>query len=302
MAIDPVSAVLGIASIGSSIFGGSQQNSAANKQIAAQNKYNQQMYRFNNREGRLNANWARKDAQIQFNNLVNTYKWQDEADQKAFEYERQRLTFDYNNQMKQFAKSEENFKRQVQFNNIAAAQAYQAEQNVRNEFAIAQAFESESLLLESIAEEGVQLAKGQSGRSASKGLKSIMAAAGRNAARSQESAKSADRQMMMNLRKIDMEKLGADLQAEAARMIKPEMPPMMPKPQPRPLPELHLPRKYRKPPAPIPGAMASNSGVWMGAASSALSSLASMNWSGISASRSGGNTSQGWQQYAPKGT
>lgn len=296
--IDPVSAVLGVAGIATSIFGGAQQNSAANKQIAAQNKYNQQMYRYNNREGRLNANWARKDAQIQFDNLVQTYKWQDEADLKAFDYQRQMLTFDFNNQMKQFAKSEENYKRQVQFNNIAAAQAYQAEQNVRNEFAIAQAFESESLLLESLAEEGAMLAKGQSGRSAAKGLGSIMAAAGRNAARSQESARSADRQMMMNLRKIDMEKLGADLQAEAARMIKPEMPPMMPKPQPRPLPELHLPRKYKKPPKPIPGAMASNSGVWMGAASSALSTLASMNWSGIAASRSGGNTSQSWKQYA----
>lgn len=286
-------AIFGAIGIGQAIFGGmsgQKQTDAYNEQVKAQNKFNRQMYRYNNREGRLNANWARKDAQIQFDNLVQTYKWQDEADQKAFDYQRQMLTFDFNNQMKQFAKSEENYKRQVQFNNIAAAQAYQAEQNVRNEFAIAQAFESESLLLESLAEEGAMLAKGQSGRTPNKGLGSIMAAAGRNATRSQESARSADRQMMMNLRKIDTEKLGADLQAEAARMIKPEMPPMMPKPQPRPLPELHLPRKYRKPPKPIPGAMASSSGAWMGAASNALSSLASMNWSGIAGSRSTNRT------------
>lgn len=282
-------AIFGAIGIGQAVFGGlsgQKQTDAYNKQVAAQNKYNQQMYRFNNREGRLNANWARDDAQIQFNNLVNTYKWQDEADLKAYEYQRQMLTFDYNNQVKQFNKSEENYKRQLQFNNIAAAQAYQAEQNVRNEFAIAQAFEAESMLLESLAEEGAIVARGQSGRSKSKATQVTIGAAYRNAARAQVNAESADRQMMMNLKKIDMEKLGADLQAEAARMIKPEMPPSMPKPQARPLPELHLPRKYKKPPKPIPGAMASSSGAWMGAASNALGSLASMNWSGIAASRS----------------
>lgn len=284
-------AILGALSIGSSILGASSQKSqvdAYNKQVEKQYKYDVRTWKFNNQQGTDAANWARQDAQMQFDNLVNTYKWQDEADLRAWDYQNKMLTFDFNNQMKQYDQSEKNYKKQLQFNNIAAAQAYEAERNVRLEIGIGQAFDRQDMMVEQLMDAGASLVTGQAGRSAGKIQASSLASYGRNMAKMDESLRSADRQFAMNTRKLDVEKLGADLAAEAARMLKPEMPPQMPKPSARPLPKLHLPLEYKKPPKPIKGAMQSSAGIWTSAASTALSGLASMNWSGIAKSRTTG--------------
>jgi|688.fasta_scaffold13670_2 hypothetical protein len=284
-------AIFGALSIGSSILGASSQQSqidAYNEQVAKQYKYDMQTWRFGNRQGRRAANWARQDARMQFDNLVNTYKWQDEADLRSWDYQNKMLTFDHRNQLRQFDQSEKNYKKQLHFNNVAAAQAYEAERNVRLEIGIGQAFDRQDMMVDQLMDAGASQVTAQPGRSAGKIQAASLATYGRNMAKMDESLRSADRQFAMNSRKIDIEKLGADLAAEAARMLKPEMPPQMPKPKARPLPKLHLPLKYKKPPKPIKGAMQSSAGVWTSAASSALSGLASMNWSGIAKSKTTG--------------
>jgi hypothetical protein len=70
------------------------------------------------------------------------------------------------------------------------------------------------------------------------------------------------------MRKIATDKFGADLAANASRMLKPERLPTPPKPLATPVTEFLKPRKptkYDFGPKPVKGAMVSSAGAWMNA-------------------------------------
>jgi hypothetical protein len=103
------------------------------------------------------------------------------------------------------------------------------------------------------------------------------AALGRNQAILAESLLSAKADTESAIRKIATDKFGADLAAEANRMLRPDRLPQPPKPLTTPRAEYLKPRKPKKfdlGPEPIKGAMASSAGAWMGAATQGLSSIA----------------------------
>lgn len=261
-----------------------KQNRINKRQINRDNRFNAELWRFENAQGQRQADWARKDAITQFNNLVNQNRYADQIDMRQWQYTNKMLTFEYQNQVKQYKQSEKNYGQQLQFNNIAAAQAYESERNARMEIGIAQAFQSQDIMVDQVLAEGQIKSRGQAGNSAAKAVQANLADYGRSLAKMDASIRSADRQHMLNLQKISVEKLGADLAAEAARMIKPEMPPQMPKPLPRPVPELNLPLDWVKTPKPprristqvAPVRQTVGGGAGWSMASNALSGIGSM--------------------------
>lgn len=241
-----------------SVFGASSKQSetdALNKQIAAQNKYNMDMYRFGNREARREYRYLRDGVNLQRQNIEEEYSYRDDLARREYNYNLQIADFEFNNARKQYVKSEENYKNQLRFNNIAAAFAYESEDRKLREIMIGNAFASQDQLIENIQSEGAALARGQAGRSAAKAAQSEIAQYGRNLAVLAESISSAERNYGMANRKIGLDKLGADLAAEASRMIMPERAPVPPAPRPLPRPTLQDPLKPKKPPKPVKGAM-----------------------------------------------
>jgi len=125
----------------------------------------------------------------------------------------------------------------------------------------------------------VAAVKGQQGRSADKAEQAEFAALGRNQAILAESLLSAKADTGAALRKIANDKFGADIAAEANRMLKPDRLPAPPKPLTTPRAEYLEPRKPKKfdfGPKPIKGAKASSAAAWMGAAGGLISSAGSI--------------------------
>lgn len=261
-----------------------KQNRINKRQLKRDNRFNAQLWNFENAQGQRQADWARRDALTQFGNLVQQNRYADLSDQRQWQYSNQMLKFEYQNLVKQYNQSEKNYANQLKFNNIAAAQAYESERNARMEIGIASAFQSQDLMVDQVLAEGQIRSRGQAGNSAAKAIQSNLAEYGRSLAKMDESIRSADRQHLLNLKKINIEKMGADLAAEAARMIKPDMPPQMPRPLPRPVPELNLPLAWVKTPKPprristqvSPVRQTVGGGTGFAMASSALSGLGSM--------------------------
>jgi hypothetical protein len=136
------------------------------------------------------------------------------------------------------------------------------------------AFQNQDIVIKALQSEGIAAVKGQQGRSAEKMEQAEFAALGRNQAILAESLLSAKADTGAALRKIANDKFGADLAAEASRMLRPDRLPQPPKPLTTPRAEYLKPRKPKEfdfGPKPIKGAMVSSAGSWLGAGASFLS-------------------------------
>jgi len=234
-------------------IGREQQRQAQNAATRRQDTYNRDQWRFQNKEGRRNRKFAKRGVEIQRQNTEAEYSWRDDLARSEYNYNLQIADFEYGNAMRQYAKSEQNYRDQLKFNNIAAAFAYEAEDRKLHEIKIGKAFEAQDQLVSSLQAEGLNRARGQAGRSAEKTLQAEVAQYGRNLAVLAESVYSAERNYNLSRRKIDVDKMGADLAAEAARMIMPSRAPVPPEPKPLPRPVLQDPLKWKRTPKPPKG-------------------------------------------------
>ena len=128
------------------------------------------------------------------------------------------------------------------------------------------AFQNQDIILKAVQSEGAAAVKGQQGRTAEKAGQAELASLGRNQAILAESLLSARADTGAAMRKIATDKFGADLAANASRMLKPERLPTPPKPLATPKREFLKPRrptKYDFGPKPVKGAMVSSTGAWM---------------------------------------
>ncbi len=98
------------------------------------------------------------------------------------------------------------------------------------EIEIGDAFAKQDMLVQETEAVGQVAARGQAGRTAGKAMQAELAGIGRNLAIMEESMKSAYKQYNQNLQSISLQKYGADMNAEAARMLKPERLPEIPEP------------------------------------------------------------------------
>lgn len=290
--------------IGSTISGGfgllgqSQSNSAANRAAALANKQAKQDWKYDNKVRNLTnkfnkANWKNEVSNA---NLIRTYN--DQLAIREYDYAKSAQDFDYSNAVRAHAQSERNYAMQLRFNNIAAAQAYESENNKLKEIQIGAAFQQQGMMVENLQEEGQLSARGQSGRSAGKMIQSANASYGRNIAILSESMNSAERQTKINLDKINVEKLGADLAAEASRMLKPERAPSLPKPQPLPKANIIKPLRIPKRKKPLAVSAGSSSAGYLSTIGDMAGSIASSYVGSLGGSSAASSTKVNPYQYA----
>lgn len=270
-----IGGVLTAGSIGLNIAGGANKDRAAERAAEKQYRYDHRSWRFQNREQKRRYRYDKRGLDILRDNTERELRYKEETAQREYGYQLAIQAYEQRNAERQWEQSEKNYKQQLAFNNVAAARAYEAERRKLEEIRVGQAFQSQDLLVESLQEEG-KAALVQSGRSAGKAMQSSLAAYGRNIAILEESMRSANKQHISNLQKINIEKLGSDLAAEAARMIKPERLPEIPPPLALPRPKYQKVYKPKKTPKPIKGAVAT--GGFSGALADSVATLGALNW------------------------
>ena len=211
-------ALLGAAtSVIGGIFGATQASS--------QNRKAEQQY-----DDQMEAAEEAADLQNEYNEEVFAADKQNYANNRRYEYETAVRQWKYNQSIqdfqylqtvKQYGKSVENTRDQLSYNSLAAQQAYESEQSALNEIYTEDAFNRQDLLVNQLQSQG-QAQSGQAGRSRTKALQSSLAEIGRNAAVMNASLTSSVKQTDRNLRDISMRRYGADMQARASMMLRPE--------------------------------------------------------------------------------
>lgn len=266
----------GISSIFSGLSGQSEA-SAARAAQRRQDQYNMQSWKYGKK--RIKADYKQEVKQWKLNkqNEETLASWKDQTADQDWQYALKIQDYEYRSQMRQYQKSEEIYGNQLTFNNMAEAAAKEAEyrrlQDATNELA----FQNQDIVIKALESEGAAAVKGQQGRSANKGDQSVVASLGRNQAILAESLISARGETEAAMRKIAADKYGADLAAQAARMLQPERTPTPPKPLITPRAEFLKPRQpkdFDYGPKPVKGAMASSAGAWLGTAGNIASGIA----------------------------
>ena len=247
----PFLASLGISAVGAAanMIGGAAEDSAANEATKINFKSAMDQWRYTNREGERDYRYQKKGVEIARENERNERAWRDQTALLDYQHGMAIRDYEYNMQMRAYNKSEETYRQQLNFNNMAAQVAMESEDRWLNERFQETAFANQDLMVQLLQEEG-KAALLQSGRSAGKAAQSVMMAAGLNQSKLVESLVSAEKQSQVNRRKIKSDKYGADLMADANRMLKPEIAPALPKPIPLPATIFQNPKRPRKPPKP----------------------------------------------------
>ena len=226
MFIDPFSAIsAGIGLVGS-IAGASAEQQRASEMADAMDE----AYEFQKKEAKSQNRYNLRTWRTNKRNRRKEYDYQDETNQLNYQYQLQIRDYEQNLAERQYQKSEQNYKKQLAFNNLAAARAYESENRRMQEIEIGDAFAKQDVFVREAEAVGEVLARGQAGRSAGKAVQAELAGIGRNLAIMEESMKSAYKQYNQNLQSISLQKYGADMNAEAARMLKPERLPEIPEP------------------------------------------------------------------------
>jgi hypothetical protein len=240
----------------SAITGASSQNSARaaeQKRINAQYKRDNQLYRYNWRTTQREFNYRTRETDIARQNQNANIDYLEQTAQRDYQYNLAIRDFDYANQVRQYNESERIYGLQRQFNAQAEAEAQSNEERRYQEILTGMAFDQQDMVVKLLQEEGAVAAKGVSGRSAAKELGSVLASYGRNQAIVAESLLSANKETMANRRQISLERKGADLSAEARRMLAPLKAPAPMAPLKMPRATILDPLKPKKPPKPIKG-------------------------------------------------
>lgn len=264
----------------SSIFGGlsgQAEADAQNEAIKRQHQYNLQNWKYGKKRIKADYRQEKKQWNLNKQNEETLATWKDQTADQDWRYALNIQDFEYRSQMRQYQKSEQIYGQQLTFNAMAESAAREAEYRRLQDATYEIAFQNQDLVIKALEAEGTTAVKGQQGRSAAKGEQSVVASLGRNQAILAESLISARGETEAAMKKIAADKYGADLAAQAARMLTPERSPAPPKPLKTPRAEFLKPRKpkaFDYGAKPVRGASASSAGAWMGAAGNLASGIA----------------------------
>ena len=283
MIIDPFTATAitsGISSILGGI-GGQADTNAQNRAIEAQYKQNLQSWQFGKQRLKADSRHSNKQWRLNKQDERTLANYKDTTNLQDWEYKLKIQESEYAFLKQEKAKSDQIYKQQLTFNQMAQAAANEAEYRKLEDSMKELAFQNQDIIIRALQAEGAAAVKGQQGRSAEKGEQAEFAALGRNQAILAESLLSAKADTGAALRKIANDRFGADLAAEANRMLEPPGPIKPPKPLATPVSsaESGKPRKLRRydfGPRPTKGVMASSAGSWIGAVGGLASSAASI--------------------------
>jgi hypothetical protein len=265
------------ASTGLSMYGAGRSAAAQREATEKQDKYDLQSWKFGKK--RLRADYKQNVDQWRYNvqNEETLGAFKDATNLQDWQYQLKIQQAEYAQQLKQFAKSEQIYKQQLTFNQLAKDAAVEAEFRKLEDNTNELALQNQDIIIKSLQADGSTAAKGQVGRSADKMEQAEFASFGRNQAILAQSLISAQADARGAIKKIANDKFGADLAAEANRMLAPERPIAPPKPLTTPRAQYLKPRKlknYDFGPKPIKGAKADVFGSVLGAAAGGLASIA----------------------------
>jgi hypothetical protein len=264
------SAIFGIA-------GSAMGTSSQNRAIANQYKYDLQAWKYSKQ--RLRADRRHNVDQWRYNvqNEETLGAFKDATNLQDWQYQTKIQQAEYAQQLKQYAKSEQIYGQQLTFNQMAQSAAIEAEYRKLEDATNELAYQNQDIVIKALQSEGTTAVKGQVGRSADKMEQAEFASFGRNQAILAQSLISAQADAQVALKKIATDKFGADLAAEANRMLAPERAIAPPKPLTTPRAQYLKPRKLTKAdfgPRPIMGAKADMAAGILGAVGSGLASVA----------------------------
>ena len=254
-------------------IGGQSQADAQNEAIERQYDYDKTAWRYGKKTTKADYKHNKKQWRMDIRNDKTVSAWKDATNLQDWNYNLKIQDYEYSSQMRQYNKSNEIADQQLTFNAMAQKVANEAEYRKLEDSTKEIAFQNQDLILKAIQSEGAAAVKGQQGRSADKAGQAELASLGRNQAILAESLLSARADTEAAMKKVATDKFGADLAANAARMLKPERLPRPPKPLTTPRTKFLKPRRPKKHdfgPKPIKGAKASSAGAWLGAGADAL--------------------------------
>ena len=250
----------GLLSGAADIFGQSSRNNAAYKAAKQQHNFQwqQQQMAYSHRLQQLATDQRNTYAQIAF-----------QQDTAADQY-KQTLAirqFDFENQIRMFNRSEEIYGMQVDYNAKAAKTAMAEQAQMYEEALTGLAFEQQDQIVQMLKEQGAIKNRGVSGNSQDRQLGSIAAQYGRNQAIMAKELTGLNRMMGNREDQIRRGLEGANMQAEASRMLKPRIGPAPVAPSALPIPQ------FTAPMAPMRGPAPQRQGInWLGAGMGAISS------------------------------
>ena len=259
-------------------IGGQAEADAQNEMVENQYKYDMDSWRYGKKTLKADYQHNKKQWRTNILNDKRVRKWQDKTNKQDWRYQLKIQKHEYKSQMRQYNKSNEIADQQLTFNAMAQKVANEAEYRKLEDSTKEIAFQNQDLIIKAVQAEGAAAVKGQQGRSADKAGQAELASLGRNQAILAESLLSAKADTKAAISKIATDKFGADLAANAARMLQPERLPKPPKPLRTPKTKFLKPRKLKKHdfgPKPIKGAKASSTGAWLGAGVDALGAVSS---------------------------
>jgi hypothetical protein len=250
-------------------IGGQSQADAQNEAIENQYEYDKDAWHYGKKTIKADYQHNKKQWRMDIRNDKRVSKWKDKTNLQDWKYNLKIQDYEYSSQMRQYNKSNEIADQQLTFNAMAQKVANEAEYRKLEDSTKEIAFQNQDLIIKAVQAEGAAAVKGQQGRSADKAGQAELASLGRNQAILAESLLSARADTGAAMKKIATDKFGADLAANAARMLKPER---LPRP-PKPLTYTEVLsssnhvelKKYDFGPKPIKGAKASSTGAWLGA-------------------------------------
>ena len=237
-------AVGAVSSIAGGIFGASQaskSNRAANRRYKKQQKINKKQAKITNAYNQAVFEAEKKD-------YYAAREFQYDMAVKQFQYDTAVQDFRYLQDVKAYGKSVENYGQQLVYNNIAYQSAKDSQMAAYNETLDAAAFEKQDMLVSQLQSAG-NASLLQAGASRGKAMQAVAAQQGRDLAVLRASLVSSEKELQRSMMDIALEKYGADMQAKAELMIRPEALPALI------APEMGPERTFIEPAEVLPGAV-----------------------------------------------
>ena len=236
--------VSAVSSIAGGIFGASQaskQNRANRRAAKKQRKIAKKQAKITNKYNRATFKAERAD-------YYAARQFQYEMAVKQFQYDTTVQDFRYLQDAKAYGASVENYGQQMVYNNIAYQAAKDSQMAAYNETLDAAAYEKQDMLVSQLQSAG-NASMLQAGASRGKAMQAVAAQQGRDLAVLRASLVSSEKELQRSMMDVALEKYGADMQAKAQLMIRPEaMPELL-------APEMGPERTFVRPAKVLPGAV-----------------------------------------------
>jgi hypothetical protein len=244
MNINPFPIISAGVSIAGGIFGASQaskQNSRNRRAAKKQRKLAKKQAKITNKYNKASFEAEKKD-------YYAAREFQYDMAVKQFQYDTAVQDFRYLQDVKAYGKSVENYGQQLVYNNIAYQSAKDSQMAAYNETLDAAAYEKQDMLVSQLQSAG-NASMLQAGASRGKAMQAVAAQQGRDLAVLRASLVSSEKELQRSMMDVALEKYGADMQAKANLMIRPEELPALVKP------EMGPERTFIKPAEVLPGAV-----------------------------------------------